>query len=67
MKDLADLLRLARELPPMTEEERNEQRASFAYGNLALMKEHANDTPEQLEALRQMCRSAAGLRGPRAR
>lgn len=56
-----DLVRRVRELPPMTEQERKEQRASFAYGNLALMREYRDASPEKLEALRQMCRSAAGL------
>lgn len=56
-----DLVRRARELPPMTEEQVKEQRASFAYGNLALMREYRDASPEKLEALRQMCRKAAGL------
>jgi hypothetical protein len=58
---LEGLIAHARTLPPMTKEEQNEQAASFAFGNLALMKEYDNATPEQLEKLRQMCRSAARL------
>jgi hypothetical protein len=59
---LADLIRRARELPEMTEDEKNEQRASWAYGQMACMSRYANATPEQLDALRAMCRKAAGCK-----
>lgn len=59
---LAALIERVRLLPPMTEDERNEQRADFVYGNLALMARYQNATPEQLAELREMCRKAAGCK-----
>jgi hypothetical protein len=58
---LADLMRRARELPPMTEEQVKEQRASFAYGNLALMRKYRDASADVLAELRARCRRAAGL------
>lgn len=52
----------ARKLPPMTPEQREEQAASFAYGQLACMKKYTNATPEELEKLRALCRDAAKKR-----
>lgn len=60
--DLAELIRKARELPPMTPEEEREQAASFAYGQVALMKEWHDAPPEKLEELRQLCRRLAGCK-----
>lgn len=62
LASLSEAVRRIRELPPMTEDERNEQAACFAYGNLALMREYHDASPEKLEALRQMCRKAAGCK-----
>ncbi len=55
------LLQEIQKLLPMTERERREQAASFAYGNLALMKKYDNASPTTLAHLRDMCRKAAGL------
>lgn len=50
-----------RNLPPMTQEQKAEQAASFAYGNIALTKEYRDAPPAKLEELRVLCRRAAGL------
>lgn len=39
-KRYADLVEEARKLPPPTQEERQEQALSFAYGNLAMSTNH---------------------------
>ena len=57
-----------RGLPPMTEAERQEQRADWAYGQMACMSRYANATPEELAELRAMCRKEAAssaVRGTR--
>lgn len=61
-KRLAELMAMVRKLPPMTEEQRNEQRASFAYGQLACMKEYAHASMAELGELRRLCRKAAGCK-----
>ncbi len=61
-EELADLIAKVRHLPAPTEAERNEFRASFAYGNLALMREYENASPEKLAELRALCRKAAGCK-----
>ena len=40
MDRLEELLEEARRLPPMTDEQREEQRLDFAYGNLACSTNH---------------------------
>ena len=60
-KKLADLIEKAR-AAPMTEEERREQTANFAFGNLAMTKEWHNRSPAELEALRQKIRKLAGCK-----
>lgn len=57
---LESLLERAKALPAPTEEEKREQAASFAFGNLALSSRCSEATPEELEALRARCRKAAG-------
>jgi hypothetical protein len=49
------------ELP--TVEQINEQRASFAYGQLALTSSYHDASPEKLAELRAMCRKMAGCKG----
>ncbi len=48
------------ELP--TIEQINEQRASFAYGQLALTSKYHDATPEELENLKLLCRQVAGCK-----
>lgn len=48
--------------PRMTEEERREQAASFAFGQMALMKEWRDAPPETLDKLRALCRRLAGCK-----
>ena len=48
------------ELP--TIEQINEQRASFAYGQLALTSKYYDASPEQLAELKALCRKAAGCK-----
>lgn len=55
-----ELVALVRSMPPMTEEEKNEQRASFAFGNMALTREWASKSDVELEQLRQLCRQLTG-------
>lgn len=40
MSEIDDLLERARALPPMTDEQRREQRINFAWGNLACSTNH---------------------------
>ena len=54
------LMRRASRLSPITTEETSEQRADFAYGQLACMRRYRSATPAALEQLRRMCRIAAG-------
>lgn len=56
---LEELIEKARKTP-MTDDERREQAASFAYGNLALTKEWADASEEKLAWLRSTCRRMAG-------
>lgn len=60
-KKLYDLIEKARAVP-MTEDERREQTANFAFGNLAMTKEWENRSPAELEALRQKIRKLAGCK-----
>ena len=46
----------------MTDEERREQVASFAFGNLALTREWSRKPVAELEKLRQLCRKMAGCK-----
>ncbi len=48
------------ELPPMTEAEKREQAASWACGQMALMREYRDASPEKLAELRALCRRVAG-------
>ncbi len=61
-KTLAELMILARSIV-MTDEERREQAASFAYGNLALTKEWQYKPESELVKLRMLCREMAGCKG----
>jgi hypothetical protein len=56
-----ELVARARALPPMTEEEQKEQRANWAYGQMACMREYHGASPVKLALLREACRKAAGL------
>ncbi len=47
----------------MTDEERREQAASFAYGNLALTAEWRYRPESHLQELRMLCRELAGCKG----
>ncbi len=60
IKDMADLIEKARALGPMTDAERREQAASFAFGNLALTSQWADKPADELAKLRELCRKAAG-------
>lgn len=51
----------------MTDAERREQAASFAFGNLALTKEWRYKPESELVKLRHMCMEMAGLPRPRER
>jgi hypothetical protein len=50
------------ELEPMGIEQINEQRASFAYGQLALTSAYHDASPEKLAELRATCRKMAGCK-----
>lgn len=63
MTELAVLIEEARKRGPMTDEERREQAASFAFGNLALTREWCDKTADQLAELRETCRRMAGCKG----
>ncbi len=56
------LLEQARALGPMTDEQRREQAANFAFGQLALTKEWHGRPLSELAELRALCRKMAGLR-----
>lgn len=58
---LEDLIEAAKKLPPMTDLERREQAASFAFGQIALTREWREKPVEDLAKLQAMCRKAAGL------
>lgn len=60
IQDMAALIEKAKALGPMTDEERREQAASFAFGQLALTREYADATADKLAELRERCRCAAG-------
>lgn len=64
-QDLEKLIEEARKRGPMTDEERREQAASFAFGNLALTKEYANASEAKLVQLRSTCRRMAGCSSKR--
>lgn len=63
IQEMADLIEEARKRGPMTDEERKEQAASFAFGNLALTKEWIDADAVKLAGLRAMCRRMAGCKG----
>lgn len=58
---LNDLLEKARNSGPMTDEQRREQAADFAFGQLALTKEWRGRPISELDQLRALCRKLAGL------
>ncbi len=60
--ELRALIQHAR-IVQMTDKDRREQAASFAFGQVALMKEHANDTQAELAELMATCRRLAGCQG----
>lgn len=60
LTEMAELIEKARALGPMTDSQRREQAASFAFGNLALTREWADRSSPELEELRELCRRMAG-------
>lgn len=60
MQEMADLIEAARKLGPMTDEQRREQAASFAFGNLALTSAWRDKSAPELAELRALCRELAG-------
>jgi hypothetical protein len=62
MSELVDLIERARAMGPMTDEERREQAASFAFGQLALTKEWRDKSARELAELRAACRRLAGCK-----
>jgi len=63
MREMTDLIEEARKRGPMSDAERREQAASFAFGNLALTSQWRDATHEELKVLRERCRRAAGCEG----
>lgn len=61
--DLDELIKRVTAMP-MTDEERREQAASFAFGNIALTKEWANKSEEELNKLRRKLRRMSGCHAP---
>lgn len=62
---LEEAQRIAKECfdaEPMTIEQINEQRASFAFGQLAMTSKYLYSSPEELLELRAMCRKIAGCK-----
>lgn len=57
-----ELVEEVRKLPEMTEDQKKEQRACFAYGQLALTKEYREASDDKLRELRMLCREVAGCR-----
>lgn len=64
VQEMADLIEAARKLGPMTDEQRREQAASFAFGQLALTSAWADKAADELAELRQLCRELAGCTLP---
>lgn len=60
-EDLAALIEEARKLGPMTDEQRREQAASFAFGQIALTSQWRDRSAPELAKLRETCRQMAGL------
>lgn len=60
ISEMAALIEEARKLGPMTDEERREQAASFAFGQIALTKEWRDRPADELAQLRAHCRKLAG-------
>lgn len=58
--EMADLIEAARALGPMSDADRREQAASFAFGNLALTQEWCDKPAPELVKLRELCRQMAG-------
>ena len=61
LSEMAELIEKARAVGPMTDEQRREQAASFAFGNLALTSQWRDKSGPELAELRAMCRRMAGL------
>jgi hypothetical protein len=61
IKDMAVLIEEARKLGPMTDEQRREQAASFAFGQIALTSDWRDKTAPELDRLRKTCRQMVGL------
>lgn len=59
---MIELIEAARKLGPMTDEQRREQNASFAFGNLALTSDWTNSSETELQALYTLCRNLAGCK-----
>jgi hypothetical protein len=61
IRDMAVIIEAARKLGPMTDEQRREQAASFAFGQIALTAAWRDKTAPELDRLRETCRQMAGL------
>jgi len=59
ISEMATLIEAARKVV-MTDEQRREQAASFAFGQLALTKEWSDKSAPELAELRALCRKMAG-------
>ncbi len=64
ISEMADLIEKARALGPMTDEQRREQAASFAFGQLALTSAWRDKSAPELAVLRETCRQLAGCGSP---
>lgn len=62
MTEMARLIEAAKALGPMTDEERREQAASFAFGQIALTREWHDKSAPELAELRALCRRMAGCK-----
>ncbi len=60
IEDMAELIEAARALGPMSDEQRREQAASFAFGQIALTSAWRDKQAPELAELRAMCRRMAG-------
>lgn len=60
ISEMATLIEKVRVLGPMTDEERREQAASFAFGQLALTAPWCDKQADELAELRALCRRMVG-------
>jgi hypothetical protein len=59
MIEMAKLIEAARALGPMSDNQRREQAASFAFGQLALTRKWRDKSAPELSELRELCRKLA--------